>query len=106
MNALSNSAFLVARLIFGATVSADLWVDPLFEADPPATPSASLTDVAPFEWSRVGIVSHGGAKCALVSIDEVRVGESWQSVTPFVPEPAMLAVCGAALAIAFRRARR
>jgi len=106
VNALSNSAFLVARLVFGATVSADLWVDPLFEADPPATPSASLTDVAPFEWSRVGIVSHGGAKCALVSIDEVRVGESWQSVTPFVPEPAMLAVCGAALAIAFRRARR
>jgi hypothetical protein len=101
----STAAFLVAQVIFGDSAeAAALWVDPEFGPTPPATPDAVMTGIAPFNYSRVGMVSHQGSlPCPVVSVDEIRVGESWEAVTPYViPEP-MLAVAGVLGALALRR---
>ncbi|NLF40976.1 hypothetical protein GX586_16150, partial [bacterium] len=104
-NALSGTSFLVARVMFGdGGEAADLWVDPALGATPPATPSVSMAAIPNFSYSRVGIVSVStGSKCALVGVDEVRVGEDWASVTPVVPEPAAAVAVLIGLALVRRK---
>ena len=104
----STAAFLVARVVFGDSAeAAALWVDPELGPTPPATPDAVMTGITPFNYSRVGMVSHQGSlPCPVVSVDEIRVGESWETVTPYViPEP-LLAVAGMMGVMKMRRRER
>jgi hypothetical protein len=104
----STAAFLVAQVVFGDSVEeAALWVDPELGPTPPATPDVVMTGITPFNYSRVGMVSHQGSlPCPVVSVDEIRVGESWEAVTPYViPEP-LLAVAGLLGVLALRRRER
>lgn len=89
-SAQAGTAFLVARLISGEIEDTlHLWVNPPLGATPPAAPSATLTGIPHVEFDRLGLRS-GGSVAPFVALDEVRFGETWESVTPVIPEPALV----------------
>ncbi|MCX7846914.1 MAG: hypothetical protein N2595_02625 [bacterium] len=101
-SAIAGTAFIVARLISGAAEDTlHLWVNPPLGAAPPATPSATLTAIPHVEFDRIGLRA-GNTPTPYVALDELRFGETWESVTPIIPEPA-LALTVAGLLMAWRR---
>jgi hypothetical protein len=92
--------FLVARMVWSdpsTNGSAYVWMNPVLQPTPPddATAILSLNNTEPFQFSRVGLFSSGYRPTTndayrpipVAQLDEVRFGETWESVTP-VPEPA------------------
>lgn len=86
---------------------ARLWInpDPNTFADPsfsPLTAPPTLIDNSTGAGSDIGIASILMRQSAAphLTIDELRVGDDWASVTPVVPEPASLAMLSLALGFA------
>jgi hypothetical protein len=104
------TAFLVGRVIFDLMGdTAHLWVNPQFGSQPPLSNAVELAGMEHIEYSRLGIVATATSPtpCPTVSIDEIRFGTSWSSVTPYiVPEPQALLLLGLAALGLCRRARR
>lgn len=97
----ASTAFIVVRLISNNPEDTlDLWVNPPLGPTPPATPSASLSAIPHLEFNRLGLRA-AGSPAPFAALDELRFGETWESVTPIIPEPA---VCIGLLALlALRR---
>ncbi len=101
-DATSGTAFLVTRLISGATEDTlHLWVNPSLGAEPPAANAVELASIPHIEFDRLGLRA-SGSPAPFASLDELRLGETWESVTPIIPEPALLLAL-AALALLRRR---
>ncbi|NLF37938.1 hypothetical protein GX586_00745 [bacterium] len=96
-----STALIVARVAFGAGgASAHVWANPVLGAGEPAG-GVELGGIAAFQYNRLGIVAAGNP-APIVSIDEIRAGESFEVVTP-IPEPAVLMLVAGAAALMMRR---
>jgi hypothetical protein len=87
-----TAAFLVAELAFGAIGAGPdtvkLYVNPEFGDNPPAMADATLSGAIDLQYARIGVMASAGTAAPCAGIDEIRLGEDWASVTPYVPEPA------------------
>ena len=72
-----KAALLVLRVDFGKPTRVTLYVNPVPGRPLPAAPNAVVTTVENPEWASISL--GGGAKTAF---DELRIGESFESVTP------------------------
>ena len=85
--------FAVVRYTFNSGTASDdsvsLYINPGPGENPPAVPDAEKigNDLAQFDQFVLRQVSGMG----IVEIDELRVGVSWESVTPFIPSPVFFA---------------
>jgi hypothetical protein len=112
---LDTQSFLLLRIDNIAGVSADkayLWVNPDLSLGEPSigTAAATITDELSFNRIRltVGGSQNSGATLAASGLfDEIRIGDTFDDVTP-VPEPACASLalgCLVSLAVAARRRR-
>lgn len=108
--------FIVVRIdhISGGNDNAYLFVNPLLNSEPNIS-GADTNSLGLFDYSfnRIrpfagGNNPAGSQPYAELIVDEIRVGESWADVTPFlVPEPSVAVLAGfAGLLFLFRRQRR
>jgi hypothetical protein len=102
-----ETAFLVAELIFGAVGAGPdmvkLYVNPEFGDDPPLAADATLSGAMDLHYARIGIMASAGLAAPGAGIDELRLGEDWASVTPYIPEPAAAMAAVMLLALLRRR---
>ena len=98
---------LVAELNLD-TDTVSLFLDPTIGAGQPGTPSLSLADPNLANGvSMLDLVNRDADSVGENAInDELRVGQTYASVTPGVPEPASIFAMGAASAGLFLRRRR
>lgn len=103
VDASSGTAFLVSRLISGETEDTlHLWVNPALGSQPPVSSAVELTGIPHIEFDRLGLRAEG-SPAPNASLDELRFGDSWESVTPVIPEPAALLGVLALAALVRRR---
>ena len=97
VSAETGTALLVVRLASGAANdTAHLWVNPLLGSEPSEAGATVLADFPHIEYQCVDVMSIG-TPAPFIGIDEVRMGDSWQSVTPVVPEPQTMFVLALAV---------
>jgi hypothetical protein len=95
-----TAAFLVAELVFQeGNDEMRLYVNPEFGDNPPAMADATLSGAIDLQYARIGVMASAGTAAPCAGIDEIRLGEDWVSVTPYVPEP-FGGIAALALAIA------
>lgn len=106
--ATAGRAFIVGRLVSGETEDTlHVWVNPALGAQPSLASAAVLSGIPHFEFDRLGLraASEGeGIPAPFVMLDELRLGETWESVTPVIPEPAV--VIGIVAVLTMRRISR
>ncbi|MCX7848172.1 MAG: hypothetical protein N2595_09125 [bacterium] len=107
-SAMGGRVFIVARLIFGETEDTlHVWVNPALGVQPSAASATVLSGIPHVEFDRLGLraASVGeGTPAPFVMLDEVRLGETWESVTPIIPEPvAVLGLVGALVCYRIRQ---
>ncbi|NLF38055.1 hypothetical protein GX586_01330 [bacterium] len=100
----NETALLVAELIHDAdNTSARLWVNPMITPAPPA-PDALLNNIPAIIFDKMAMVAQKqGGTVPIISLDELRFGETWESVTTGIPEPAMFVLVLLALPATRRR---
>lgn len=100
----TNQAFLTLRIDFNAASATNeniyLWVNPTLGVEPLLT-SADATLLGTQlgngnPWTRIRIQQ--GTTGDNGTLDEIRIGQTWNDVTPMVPEPGTLVLLGVALA--------
>ncbi len=86
-----NQGFFLARFDFGEGASdrVRIWLNPDLNTNPSSS-SADIDYVMPFDFqfNRIGIFGNspfGGSN--LIEFDEIRLGSSFDDVTPVIPEP-------------------
>ena len=94
--------FLVTRIDLNAGM-AELWVDPnCCPPEPqPGTADAVKTDIQDNAFNLLQLRGWGPAMTTYV--DEIRIGETWDDVTPCIPEPATFTLLGLGLFGLLRR---
>jgi len=86
----TSTALLVARLISNDPEDTlHLWVNPSLGPEPPASAATMLSTIPHLEFDRLGLRA-SGTPTPYAGLDELRFGETWESVTPIIPEPAAL----------------
>lgn len=102
-----STIFVVAAYTFNSSTNKDdvasLWINPgnLGDATPPA---ADFTDTGGTDLADVGSILLRQSVAPHVTLDELRVGTSWEDVTT-VPEPACLGLVALAGLVAGSRRR-
>ena len=106
----------VVRIDYGAedNDTAYLFVNPALGTEPALASAAAVTNNFNFNFARVrpfaGADDLGnGRPYAELLVDEIRVGTTWQDVTPFitiVPEPSALSLLGLGGLVAWAMSRR
>lgn len=84
--------FMAVRLEFGTESTSDkasLWVNPRLDIEPTLPPDAEVSSRDLF-GSRFRIE----AGDVSMSLDEIRLGTTWDSVAPIIPEPSTLILLG------------
>jgi len=100
-----ETALLVMRIDFRTgNEQCYIWLNPSLGYTPPADAAALLFDKFDFTFNDVFLA----AGFTDISVDELRIGESWAAVTPFqlIPEPSGLVPALSALLLARRTVRR
>ena len=115
-----NQSFIVAKITVGDIVAqtgtdlVEMWVDPILTSEALAgAPDAShfiLDGGDLFNMDHTGVGAFVGSQSsgragAVMAFDEIRIGHSWEDVTPIVPEPGALALLalGGLSMLAYRR---
>lgn len=108
--------FAVVRIDYGAdnNDTAYLFVNPALGVEPDLGSAAAVTNNFDFAFSRIrpfagGVDTGNNRPYAELEVDELRIGTSWQDVSPFitlVPEPSTLALGSLGLVVWAMRRRR
>lgn len=109
--AATTPAFLVYRLNFTPTgETIDFFANPTPGGTLPATPSATFTiPQGSFADALTSLrlqSGNGAGGATPFSFDEIRIGSTYASVSPVVPEPGALGLAAACAAAGLRRRRR
>jgi hypothetical protein len=95
-------SLMVFRIDFGATTTVSMYINPTLGTEPTVADVTATRGA--FTWDTIRIQSGGGTSGG---VDEIRIGDTYASVTPTVPEPGGIAALlgGTALLGVVRRRR-